>query len=69
MKKLSTTQKVVMAMGLLGSAIGIYGRFNGWEYMDYFPFFYSGMTMIWIAFLPSTPTCCRFFKRKRTQES
>lgn len=69
MKKFNTSQKVVMAMGILGGITGIYGRFNGWEYGDYFPFFYTGMTMVWIVFLPSSKSCCGLFKRKKAQES
>ncbi|WP_318312017.1 hypothetical protein [Flagellimonas crocea] len=69
MRKLSTTQKVVFAMGILGVAIGIFGRFNDWEYMEYFPFFYSGSTMMWIAFLPKRKSCNNPFKRKQAQEA
>lgn len=66
---MSTSQRVVLAMGLIGSCIGLYGRFNGWEYMEYFPFFYAGMTLLWMAFLPSSRKCCGPFKKSQTQES
>ncbi len=56
-------------MGILGGIIGVYGKFNDWEYADYFPFFYTGMTMVWIVFLPSSRSCCGLFKRKKAQES
>ncbi len=56
-------------MGILGGIIGMYGKFNGWEYSDYFPFFYTGMTMVWIVFLPSSKSCCGLFRRNRAQES
>ncbi|NDV16471.1 hypothetical protein GO009_10575 [Muricauda sp. TY007] len=68
MRKLNTTQKVVFAMGILSLLIGIFGRFNAWEYMEYFPFFYSGITMMWIAFLPQKKACCNPFKRKSVQK-
>ena len=69
MKKLNTRQRVVFAMGICGILIGIYGRFNAWEYMEYFPFFYTGSTMMWIAFLPQKRSCCHLFKRKSAQKS
>lgn len=56
-------------MGILGVSIGIFGKFNTWEYMVYFPFFYSGLTMMWIAFLPQNNSCCNLFKRKKVQKS
>ena len=69
MRKLNTKQKVVFAMGVLGVLIGIYGRFNAWEYMEYFSFFYTGSTMMWIAFLPQKKSCCNPFRRKSVQNS
>lgn len=69
MRKLNTRQKVVFAMGVLGVLVGIFGRFNDWEYMEYFPFFYSGTTMMWIAYLPQRKSCCNPFKRKAAQKS
>ncbi|MDF0708975.1 MAG: hypothetical protein VX772_04650 [Bacteroidota bacterium] len=69
MKKLNTKQKVVFALGVLGVLVGIYGRFNAWEYASYFPFFYSGSAMMWIAFLPQRKSCCNPFKRKAVQKS
>nr|WP_297785056.1 hypothetical protein [uncultured Allomuricauda sp.] len=69
MKKLNTKQKVVFSLGILGVLVGIYGRFNAWEYMEYFPFFYTGSTMMWIAFLPQGKLCCNPFKKKAAQES
>ncbi|MEC7772283.1 MAG: hypothetical protein VX798_13925 [Bacteroidota bacterium] len=69
MKKLNTRQKVVFSLGILGVLVGIYGRFNAWEYTEYFPFFYTGSTMMWIAFLPQGKSCCNPFKRKAAQKS
>lgn len=69
MKKLRTSQIIIIAIGIIGGLIGIFGRFDGWEYMEYFPFFYSGTTMIWIAFLPNKGCSCNLFKRKTTQKS
>ena len=69
MKKLSTQQKIVFAMGILGVLIGIYGKFNSWEHAMYFPFFYSGSAMMWIAFLPQKKSCCSLFKRKAEKKS
>ncbi|HBU77487.1 MAG TPA: hypothetical protein DEF18_05240 [Muricauda sp.] len=69
MKKLKTIQKVVLAMGIIGVSIGIFGRYQTWEYMEYFPFFYSGITMMWVAFLPQKKSCSNPFKRKAAQKS
>ncbi|MAU16514.1 MAG: hypothetical protein CMH46_13360 [Muricauda sp.] len=69
MKKLKTSQKVVFAAGVLGVLIGIYGRFNAWEYMEYFSFFYAGSTMMWIVFLPQKKSCSNLFRRKKAQKS
>ncbi|MCK0160660.1 hypothetical protein [Allomuricauda sp. F6463D] len=69
MSKLNTKQKVILAMGALGIMIGIYGKFNTWEYMEYFPFFYSGATLMWIAFLPNKKSCYNPFKKKEVQKS
>jgi len=68
MKNLNTKQKVVFAIGILGVLVGIYGRFSAWEYAGYFPFFYAGSTMMWIAFLPQKKSCCNLFKKKSIQE-
>ena len=69
MKKLNTTQKVVFTIGVLGLVASIYGKINGWEYKEYFPFFYSSLSMMWIAFLPRKRACCNPFKRKSAQKS
>ncbi|MFT0716244.1 hypothetical protein [Flagellimonas lutimaris] len=69
MRKLKTSQKVVFAAGVVGVLIGIFGRFNAWEYASYFAFFYSGSTMMWIAFLPQKKSCRNPFKRKSVQKS
>ena len=69
MKKLKTSQKVVLTMGILGVAIGIFGKFSAWDYGEYFPFFYAGSSMMWIAFLPQKNYCCNLFKRKEVQKS
>jgi len=68
MRKLKTSQKVVLAMGILGVLIGIFGKFSAWEYGEYFPFFYAGSSMMWIAFLPHRKSCNNSFKRKAVQK-
>tara|TARA_R110002012_G_scaffold62786_1_gene165117 strand:- start:30142 stop:30351 length:210 start_codon:yes stop_codon:yes gene_type:complete len=68
MKKLNTTQKVVFTLGLLGVVASTYGKFQGWEYNEYFPIFYSSLSMMWIAFLPQKKSCCNLFKRKAMQK-
>lgn len=67
MRKLSTTQKAILVMGIIGTSIGLYGKFNGWEYDSYFVFFYTGMTLMWVAFLNSGKSCCRPFWKKQPQ--
>ncbi len=69
MRKLNTKQKVVFTIGILGIIVAIFGRYNGWEYMEYFPIFYSSMGMIWISFLPNSKSCFNPFKKKQTQKS
>ncbi|MBO0321695.1 hypothetical protein J0X14_05265 [Muricauda sp. CAU 1633] len=64
MKKHSTTQKIIMGIGIVGALIGFYGKWTGWAYDDYFAFFYTGMTMVWITFLPSSRSCCIPFWKK-----
>lgn len=64
MRKLNTSQKIVLILGIVLAAIGIFGKFNQWEYGSYFPFFYAGTSMAWIAFLPTRKKC----KRKAVQE-
>jgi len=68
MKKLNTTQKVVLTIGLLGLIASIYGKFNGWGYDEYFTIFYTSLSMLWVAFLPQKKTCCNPFKRSGAQK-
>ncbi|WP_421812893.1 hypothetical protein [Flagellimonas sp.] len=68
MKKLNKTQKIVFAIGVLGVLIGIFGKLKAWEYDEYFPFFYSGLSMMWIVFLPQRKSCNNPFKRKAVQK-
>lgn len=67
MRKLGTTQKVVLIMGIISISIGAYGKFNGWEYDTYFVFFYMGIYLALTAFLSPNRTCCRPFWKKQTQ--
>ncbi|WP_420400715.1 hypothetical protein [Flagellimonas sp.] len=64
MKKLNKAQRLIFLLGIIGTLVGLYGKFNGWEHNDYFPIFYSGMSFMWIAFLPSGKTCCNWFKKR-----
>ncbi|WP_420604235.1 hypothetical protein [Flagellimonas sp.] len=64
MKKLNRAQKVILCMGILGMAIGILGKWNNWD-IDYFPFFYAGSTLAWVAFLKTERSCCMGFGRKK----
>ncbi|WP_396591791.1 hypothetical protein [Allomuricauda sp. R78024] len=58
MKKLNTSQKIVLISGIIGVLIGLYGKFNGWEYDDYFIFFYTGISLTWVAFLKTDKKSC-----------
>ena len=69
MKKLNTTQKVILVSGIIGVLVGIYGKFNRWEHDDYFIPFYMGASFMWIAFLDSKQTCCIPFGRKKNKHS
>lgn len=69
MKRLTTTQKLVLAIGILGTLFCFYGGFTGWDYMDYFPVLYSSVSLIWVAFMPTNKKCCKIFKGKRPQKS
>lgn len=66
MKKLSTSQRIVLVSGIIGALIGLYGKFNGWEYDDYFIFFYTGISLTWVAFLKTDKKGCSL-PRKRGQ--
>ncbi|MEW2922901.1 hypothetical protein AB1A65_15610 [Muricauda sp. ANG21] len=68
MRKFNITQKVILGMGIVGTIIGFYGKWNGWAYNDYFVFFYTGITMTWIVFLPSNKSCCFPFWKKKAQK-
>ncbi|SNZ01554.1 hypothetical protein [Flagellimonas pacifica] len=57
MKKLNKAQKVILCMGILGMAIGVLGKWNHWD-IDYFPFFYTGSMLAWVAFLKTEKDCC-----------
>ncbi|SDQ47974.1 hypothetical protein [Flagellimonas zhangzhouensis] len=69
MKKLNTSQKIVLVLGVVLVGISIFGKFNQWEYGSYYPIFYAGISMSWIAFLPSRKKCHNPFKKKQTQTS
>lgn len=62
MKKLNTSQRIVLISGIIGVLIGLYGKFNGWEYDDYFIFFYTGISLTWVAFLRTNRTRCKTSK-------
>lgn len=63
MKKLDTSQKIVLISGIIGSLIGIYGKVAGWEHDDYFIFFYTGISLTWVAFLKTDRRCRNIFKK------
>ncbi|WP_375325334.1 hypothetical protein [Flagellimonas sp. GZD32] len=69
MKKLNTSQKIVLVLGVVLVAISIFGKLNHWAYGSYFPIFYAGISMSWIAFLPQTKKCNNPFKKKQVQTS
>ncbi len=62
--KLNKVQKTIFILGILATGIGLYGKFNGWEYGDYFPIFYAGLSFLWIPFLKAEKTCYKLFKRQ-----
>ncbi len=67
MKKLNTSQKIVLISGIIGVLIGIYGKYDGWLYDDYFIFFYTGISLTWVAFL-RTDRRCHKNSRKASRE-
>lgn len=67
MRKLNTERKIILTLGIIGVLTGIYGRYNAWAYDDYFVFFYTGMSLVWVAFLTSSKSCSRPFWKKQTQ--
>lgn len=69
MKKLKTSQKIVLGLGIVLVSIAIFGKLNHWEYGSYYPIFYAGISMSWIAFLPQTKKCQHPFKKKQAQTS
>ncbi|MCL6272417.1 hypothetical protein M3P19_00270 [Muricauda sp. 2012CJ35-5] len=69
MKKLSNTQKLIFVLGVVGTIVGLVGKFNNWDHGDYFPIFYAGMSFMWIAFLKPETKCCNLFKRRTSRSS
>lgn len=69
MRRLNTAQKIILTLGILGFIVAVYGRFNGWEYNDYFVFFYTSTSFMWIAFLDTKQRCHNPFKRKKTDKA
>ena len=66
MKKLNKAQKTILVLGILGFLTAAYGKFNGWEYKNYFILFYTSTSFMWIAFLDSKEKCYNPFKRKKS---
>ncbi|MEO9512003.1 MAG: hypothetical protein ABJN84_15475 [Flavobacteriaceae bacterium] len=64
MRKLNTEQKVIFILGILGIAIGAYGKWQGWERNDYFIPLYTGISFIWIPFINTNRKCCNPFKKR-----
>lgn len=70
MKKLNTVQKTILGLGILGTAFGLYGKFQGWDYEDYFPLFYTSLSFMWIAFLnPDRASGCSLKRKGIKKES
>ncbi|MEX0313624.1 MAG: hypothetical protein AB3N18_05565 [Allomuricauda sp.] len=65
MKKLNKSQRFILVMGILLATFGLVGKWSGWD-IDYFPFFYTGSTLTWVAFLNTEKNCCWGIKRERT---
>ncbi|NAY92896.1 hypothetical protein GTQ34_13315 [Muricauda sp. JGD-17] len=64
MKKLNTAQKVILVLGIIGTIVGIYGKWNGWDHKSYFIPLYTGLSFMWVAFLNSDSKCeVRYLKR------
>ena len=64
MKKLNTIQKIILALGILGVLVGIYGKWSGWDHKSFFIPFYTGLSFMWIATLDNQNDCeRRLFKR------
>ncbi|WP_190809659.1 hypothetical protein [Flagellimonas sp. S3867] len=63
MKKLNKAQKFIFISGILLTTFAILGKLDNWD-MDFFPFFYTGSTFMWIAFLNTGKGCCWGLRRK-----
>ncbi|MGW9687258.1 hypothetical protein [Flagellimonas sp. 2504JD1-5] len=64
MKRLNKSQKFIFISGVLLTAFAILGKWNNWD-IDFFPFFYTGSTFMWIAFLKTEKGCCFSLRKKR----
>lgn len=63
MKRLNKAQKFIFITGILLTTFAILGKLNNWD-IDFFPFFYTGSTFMWIAFLKTEKSCCTSLKKK-----
>lgn len=64
MKKLNKAQKFIFITGVLLTTFALLSKWNNWD-VDFFPFFYTGSTFMWIAFLKPEKNCCSNMKNKR----
>ncbi|MEM9079046.1 MAG: hypothetical protein AAGC43_18550 [Bacteroidota bacterium] len=55
--KLRKDQWIVLGMGIAGVLIALYLREIDSEFDKFFPIFYAGISMIWIAFINDKRSC------------
>ena len=60
--RLEIHQWIILGMGILGIAVSLYGKSIGWNYSKYFPFFYAGISMLWVPFI-NDKKCCKRVKK------
>ncbi|PRX53664.1 hypothetical protein [Flagellimonas meridianipacifica] len=63
--KLRKDQWIVLGLGMACVAIALYLRSTESGYSKFFPIFYAGTSMIWIAFINDRRSCRA--KRKNTE--
>ncbi|WP_435623272.1 hypothetical protein [Flagellimonas sp.] len=55
--KLRNDQWIVLGMGIVGVLIALYLKATDSEFDKFFPIFYAGISMIWIAFINDRRSC------------
>nr|WP_299342805.1 hypothetical protein [Allomuricauda sp.] len=67
--KLSKVQWTLVFVGMFLAFTGIYGKTVGWDNNDFITFFYTGTSLVWIAFLDSKKSKKCWIKRRKNEQT